>query len=224
MALAVALVGCEGGASAEEKDGGAGAGGDAGVVKADAATHPPVLQLVDDAKSTEDGKSVVVAVLTNDTFSKGGAHGEPFLKSVSAPEYVLTLDSKPRHGTATLSGTRVTYTPAPTYVGEDDFMYKVKVKGSGAGALAKPLEGTAVVRVTMNTAAPAPTKPRTRTAPKAETGTAAGAGAGAEKPAAQVYFKNCTAVRAADAAPIRTGDPGYANHLDRDGDGVGCES
>ena len=25
------------------------------------------------------------------------------------------------------------------------------------------------------------------------------------------------------AAPVRRGDPGYARHLDRDGDGVGCE-
>ncbi|HET8616122.1 MAG TPA: excalibur calcium-binding domain-containing protein [Actinomycetales bacterium] len=38
-----------------------------------------------------------------------------------------------------------------------------------------------------------------------------------------VYYKNCTAVRAAGAAPIHRGDPGYAPHLDRDGDGIGCE-
>jgi Excalibur calcium-binding domain len=43
-----------------------------------------------------------------------------------------------------------------------------------------------------------------------------------KKPAA-VYYKNCAAVRAAGADPIRRGDPGYAKHLDRDGDGVGCE-
>ncbi|MYR98569.1 MULTISPECIES: excalibur calcium-binding domain-containing protein [unclassified Streptomyces] len=40
---------------------------------------------------------------------------------------------------------------------------------------------------------------------------------------AYTYYKNCTAVRAAGAAPIRRGEPGYASHLDRDGDGVGCE-
>ncbi|MGW7411407.1 excalibur calcium-binding domain-containing protein [Streptomyces sp. NPDC054863] len=39
-----------------------------------------------------------------------------------------------------------------------------------------------------------------------------------------VSYKNCSAVRAAGAAPIRAGDPGYGRHLDRDGDGVGCES
>lgn len=36
-------------------------------------------------------------------------------------------------------------------------------------------------------------------------------------------FANCSAARAAGAAPVRRGDPGYGSHLDRDGDGVGCE-
>ena len=45
----------------------------------------------------------------------------------------------------------------------------------------------------------------------------------ATKPPTAVYYKNCTAVRAAGADPIRRGDPGYGKHLDRDGDGVGCE-
>lgn len=38
-----------------------------------------------------------------------------------------------------------------------------------------------------------------------------------------VYYTNCAAARAEGAAPVRRGDPGYARHLDRDGDGVGCE-
>lgn len=38
-----------------------------------------------------------------------------------------------------------------------------------------------------------------------------------------VYYANCSAARAAGAAPVRRGDPGYAPKLDRDGDGVGCE-
>ena len=38
-----------------------------------------------------------------------------------------------------------------------------------------------------------------------------------------VYFANCSAARAAGAAPVKRGDPGYAPHLDRDNDGVGCE-
>lgn len=38
-----------------------------------------------------------------------------------------------------------------------------------------------------------------------------------------VYYPNCAAARAAGAAPVRVGQPGYGRHLDRDGDGVGCE-
>ena len=36
-------------------------------------------------------------------------------------------------------------------------------------------------------------------------------------------FANCSQARAAGAAPVRRGDPGYGSHLDRDNDGVGCE-
>lgn len=36
-------------------------------------------------------------------------------------------------------------------------------------------------------------------------------------------YANCSAVRAAGAAPIYRGDPGYSKKLDRDGDGVACE-
>ncbi len=38
-----------------------------------------------------------------------------------------------------------------------------------------------------------------------------------------VYYANCTAVRAAGAAPLLAGEPGYRRALDRDGDGVACE-
>ena len=36
-------------------------------------------------------------------------------------------------------------------------------------------------------------------------------------------FRNCAEARAAGAAPIDRGQAGYADHLDRDGDGVACE-
>ena len=36
-------------------------------------------------------------------------------------------------------------------------------------------------------------------------------------------FANCSEARAAGAAPVMRGDPGYGAHLDRDNDGVGCE-
>jgi len=43
-------------------------------------------------------------------------------------------------------------------------------------------------------------------------------------PAADVYYKNCAAVKAAGKAPLLAGQPGYRTALDRDGDGVACES
>ena len=41
--------------------------------------------------------------------------------------------------------------------------------------------------------------------------------------APDVPFRNCTEAREAGAAPVHRGDPGYGPHLDRDGDGIGCE-
>jgi hypothetical protein len=40
----------------------------------------------------------------------------------------------------------------------------------------------------------------------------------------EVYYKNCDAVRAAGAAPIYANQPGYAPRLDRDKDGIGCDT
>ncbi|WP_411815559.1 excalibur calcium-binding domain-containing protein [Gordonia sp. SND2] len=37
------------------------------------------------------------------------------------------------------------------------------------------------------------------------------------------YYANCAAARAAGAAPLYRGSPGYSSSLDRDGDGVACE-
>lgn len=51
----------------------------------------------------------------------------------------------------------------------------------------------------------------------------AAAAAATETQASNVYYKNCSAVRAAGAAPIRVGESGYSRKLDRDGDGIGCE-
>ncbi|KPL68008.1 calcium-binding protein [Erythrobacter sp. SG61-1L] len=40
---------------------------------------------------------------------------------------------------------------------------------------------------------------------------------------AGTYYPNCAAARAAGAAPLRRGDPGYRAGLDRDNDGIACE-
>jgi len=55
---------------------------------------------------------------------------------------------------------------------------------------------------------PAPVAPTTPVAPA---------------PGGSVYYANCTAARAAGAAPIYAGQPGYRTALDGDKDGVACE-
>jgi hypothetical protein len=41
--------------------------------------------------------------------------------------------------------------------------------------------------------------------------------------ASGIYYLNCGAARAAGAAPISRGHPGYRLELDDDGDGIACE-
>ncbi|WP_308340786.1 excalibur calcium-binding domain-containing protein [Rhodococcus sp. USK10] len=43
-------------------------------------------------------------------------------------------------------------------------------------------------------------------------------------PAYTVVYPNCAAARAAGAAPLYAGSPGYSLDLDRDRDGVACET
>jgi len=39
----------------------------------------------------------------------------------------------------------------------------------------------------------------------------------------KVFYPNCAAARAAGAAPMNYGDPGYREDLDGDDDGIACE-
>lgn len=39
-----------------------------------------------------------------------------------------------------------------------------------------------------------------------------------------VYYPGCNAVRAAGAAPLYRGEPGYREEMDGDDDGIACEA
>jgi len=45
-----------------------------------------------------------------------------------------------------------------------------------------------------------------------------------EAASSTVYFANCAEARAAGRENIRRGEPGYRPALDRDNDGIACES
>lgn len=67
-------------------------------------------------------KSVTIPVLAND-FLGGG--------QVTA----LTVSSGPSHGTATVAGKQVTYTPTAGYTGDDSFTYTVRTKYGSSTAI-----------------------------------------------------------------------------------------
>jgi hypothetical protein len=114
--------------------------------------------------------------------------------------------------------------------GGEDEDQPVSVVGQVETTLTLPVD-TTVAPVTQaptteataraTTRAPATSAPAT-TAATAPATTAATAPA--TTPPAAVYYANCTAAKAAGAAPVHRSDPGYGSHLDRDNDGVGCET
>lgn len=112
---------------------------------------------------------------------------------------------------------------AAAAIGSDDKDQPVSVVGEVATTLRLPLASTVTgppvtEAPTTEATAPASTRPPATTTPPTTAATAPAT----TKPAA-VYYANCAAARAAGAAPVHRGDPGYGSHLDRDNDGVGCE-
>ncbi|GAA1458872.1 GmrSD restriction endonuclease domain-containing protein [Williamsia maris] len=90
-----------------------------------------------------------------------------------------------------------------------------RVLGSCGAVIAAPVAPSQPTRTQTQTPVPRPA-PRYTPPPPAPVAPAIPDGG-------DVSYANCAAVRAAGAAPIRVGDPGYSTKLDRDRDGVGCE-
>ncbi|HVE97277.1 MAG TPA: excalibur calcium-binding domain-containing protein [Pseudonocardiaceae bacterium] len=69
-----------------------------------------------------------------------------------------------------------------------------------------------------------PVKPDPPVAPAPRVAAAPVPESPAGEPSSSIYYKNCAAARAAGAAPIQKGEPGYRSALDRDGDGTACDT
>ncbi|MFH9238628.1 excalibur calcium-binding domain-containing protein [Streptomyces anulatus] len=206
-ALALVLTGCGGDDGTTDDRGGkvaASVGPSASVERA--------LALMDDEQSVDAGNSLDVDVLDNDSVTLENGERAALLHTYDPAELTLSIDTEPAHGSASVSGTTVTYNARDGYAGEDELTYEVLVKGTEVPA------ATAVVRITVTAPAPETTPPAKPT----PAGNASKPAPKATDPA-PAYYENCDAARAAGAAPVEEGDPGYAPHLDRDGDGVGCE-
>nr|WP_314141076.1 DUF1524 domain-containing protein [uncultured Rhodococcus sp.] len=100
---------------------------------------------------------------------------------------------------------------------------QVEVKAA-YGLWVTPPEHDAIVRVLEDCgggAAMTGAEPAPATAPPAPA--PAPVEAAPDPSPSSVIYQNCAAVRAAGAAPIRVGEPGFSSKFDGDSDGVGCE-
>ncbi|MEV8018761.1 excalibur calcium-binding domain-containing protein [Streptomyces sp. NPDC086554] len=68
---------------------------------------------------------------------------------------------------------------------------------------------------------PPPRPPETATETKTETPEPTQRPESSAAP--DVYYENCDDARAAGAAPLLVGQPGYRPELDGDGDGIACD-
>jgi hypothetical protein len=85
---------------------------------------------------------------------------------------------------------------------------------ASAQADSQPAQTPEPAQTTQAAPAPAPAPAQTQAAP---------APAPTQQSGGDVYYQNCSAVRAAGKAPLYQGQPGYSRKLDRDGDGIACE-
>lgn len=110
------------------------------------------------------------------------------------------------------------YSPDGMAVTLTDAWNVVSIDGGGVSALAGSRITLRVEPKATTTVAPPPPPRTTQQAPPPAYTPPPPAPAPTE-----VYYKNCDAARAAGAAPIYRGQPGYRAALDRDNDGIACE-
>jgi hypothetical protein len=98
-----------------------GGGGDENVVAVP--LDKAVAQAAADTYTVGWNSAASLAVTDNDTATGGTA--------------AVTIDSAPKSGTATVDGTKVTYTPAAGFFGQDSFSYKLSVGSASQSATVK---------------------------------------------------------------------------------------
>ena len=88
----------------------------------------------------------------------------------------------------------------------------------------KPAEKEAMINVLTPCAGAAEAPPAPKPAPDAPAPVPQADAPPAQNPAPALAFQTCADARAAGYRNMHRGAPGYSEHLDRDGDGIACES
>jgi hypothetical protein len=127
----------------------------------------------------------------------------------------------------------ITYGDGDSYTGDDQHLGAVfthSYPSAGTFAVQAVLTdiagqtATAGCSYTWTAPRPAPAPAPAPAPVPAPTVGSTGGGSSAGGGGAEPYYKNCDAVRAAGAAPIYPGDPGFQPKFDANDDGVGCEN
>nr|WP_205570476.1 excalibur calcium-binding domain-containing protein [Corynebacterium lactis] len=125
----------------------------------------------------------------------GASSGTTTSSSTTSPSSTTSSTSTTK--TSSTSPSSSSPSPTPTAGGEPDVEVHPEADTPPAHLFA-PVDPAV---------APAPEPPAPAPAPAPES----------------VYFGSCADAKAAGAAPLYAGNPGYSSKLDRDGDGVACE-
>ncbi|MEI5033536.1 Ig-like domain-containing protein [Streptomyces sp. S1A(2023)] len=123
-ALALILTGCGGDDGTTD-----GQGGKAAASAGPAASADRALALMDDEQSMGAGNSLDVDVLDNDSVTLENGDRAALLHTYDPAELTLSIDTEPAHGSASVSGTTVTYTAGDGYAGKDKLTYEVPREG-----------------------------------------------------------------------------------------------
>ena len=180
--------------------------------------------------STSDAVQIDHVVALSDAWQKGAQQlsGAQRLSFANDPLNLLAVDGPTNQLKS--DGDAATWLPPNKSFRCEYVARQISVK-AGYGLWVTQAEHDAMARVlgecpdtpasAVSTAGPpAAAEPQPAPAPPAAP---APAPAPAPENAAGVYYANCAAARAAGAAPLRAGQPGYREQMDGDRDGVACE-
>ncbi|MEW2417569.1 excalibur calcium-binding domain-containing protein [Streptomyces sp. NPDC046866] len=98
-----------------------------------------------------------------------------------------------------------------------------------APGTACPAQAGAALHPSKSPTAPGPAASRSAAGTTGGSGSSSGSGGSTGSSTGgsgggSVSFKSCAEARAAGAAPMRRGEPGYSRSLDRDNDGIACDT
>jgi outer membrane biosynthesis protein TonB len=153
--------------------------------------------------SSMDRGRAVLAIGTGLVLTFAGACAAPATEPAAAPVTITTA-----------APPETTTTPTPT----------AKPTKTPAAKPTKPVGLLSVPPTTKPKLPPVTRKPTVKAPTKKPTVKPTTRRTTTKPPVVEVFYANCTEVRAAGAAPIHRGEPGYSKKLDRDGDGVACEN